>query len=241
MAVTVVDHVYANLSGAGAATSLTSGTVTGTGTNRAILALGGVAHGPDPFDITGCTWDVASPEAMTELFDSGVISTFYIVKAYGLAGQESNTDTVTISFDDENLNAFYVITTFDGVDQDTPFGTVQMDANFAPGDTTLTFAESNDDDRIADVVLAVSATSLSQGADQTEYESPINVVAGGYFYSASHQAGSVSGDEMTWSSADEITSIHLAVNVNAVPEGPGFLAKPYRFNLRVPLIRASTY
>lgn len=221
MAVTVVDYVYANLDGLSAASSLTSGSLAGTGTDRAILALGGVAHGPDPFDINGCTWDVGTPQDMTELFDSGVISTFYIVKAFGLAGQDSATDTVTISFDDDNLNAFYVIITLEGVDQDTPFGTVQMDANFEESDTTLTFTESGDDDRICDVCLGVSATAMSEGADQTEHESPISVTFGGYRYSGSHQAGSVSGDVMTWSLDDEITSIALGVNVNAAGGGGG--------------------
>ena len=158
--------------------SLTTGSVDGSGSDRLITAWIG-ENDVDNDSVSGVTWDVGTPEDLTDSV-SHAWGTYYGIYLYTLAGQTSATDTITASFGDTIDSAAVIAVSYTGVDQSTPLGDTQF-ADSASGSQTghdLTMTGASTGDRIAGILYNVETSTHTPDSPATERE---EVDAGGTY------------------------------------------------------------
>jgi len=200
--------------------SLTSTSLAGTGSDRAILVFGITADG-SPNDLAATdpvTWDVATPEALTELYKPGIQNNYFRPFIYGLAGQSSATDTVTVDLSTTNNDTLIIVYTLAGADQTTPFDTEVTQHLTSGGNVSVNASTTTTGDLVCDFTYHEGAGSLTVGASQTEHHNVETFGSYPYIYGGSTQAGADAG-VMTWTQTSSTESFELAVNVNQASSG----------------------
>lgn len=202
--------------GASAVSSLTTAAFDGSGTNRALVAFVGIADG-SPASPTSVTWDVATPENLTERVALTSGNGYFRATLWSVAGQTSATDTITATFGSTMDDVVLVGHSFTGVDQTTHNGNTQSGTGTSAEPTETLTSVTSDDICIDGVVLQPDGTA-TEGANQTLRG---NVATGAPYITGgrtSTQAGS-DGGAMTWTLAGTPDWVHVAMVIKGAAAG----------------------
>lgn len=202
--------------GGAAVSSLSTAAFDGTGTNRAVVVGIGVAD-TTPASPTSVTWDVATPENLSELVALTGLG-YYRSCIWGLKGQTSATDTVTATFGSSMDDVIVIGHSCTGVDQTTAFGNTQSGSGTSTEpNETLTSVTS--DDLCIDFVLWQSTSdTATAGANQTKRGEAATGAPYVTWGASSTQAGA-DGGVMTWTISNAPPWVHVAVVVKGIAAG----------------------
>jgi hypothetical protein len=183
----ITDSVIA---GAAGTDTVTTGNVVVGGSNRALYVFVGNSDGT-PKTVSSVTWNVASPESLTQIHDT-TTANFQRVEVWRLIAPTAGTDNVTVTLSGSTTAAIVVVVAVEDIDQSTPNGTVVKATGTGSADSSVAVGSAVGK-RALDFIYRFS-NDLDVGADQTELENVFQTEASA---ASSHEAGAAT-NTFTW-------------------------------------------
>jgi hypothetical protein len=166
----ITDTVLASAAGTN---TVTTGSLVSGGSNRVIYVFVGNSDGT-PKAVSSVTWNVASPQSLTKIYDSGT-AFFQLVEVWRLIAPTAATDDITVTLASSTTALIVIAVAVEDIDQTTPNGTIVGDADTGSGDSSL--AVSSASGKLALDYIYRFSTLLSVGAGQTELENAFETEA----------------------------------------------------------------
>lgn len=183
----VSDSVAASAAGTN---TVTTGNLVIGGSNRVLYVFVGNSDGT-PQTVSSVTWNVASPEGLTQVHDTGTTN-FIRVEVWRKIAPTAATDNVTVTLAGSTTAVVVVAVAVEDIDQATPNGTIVNTTGTGSGDSSL--AVSSAVGKLALDFLYRLTDNASVGAGQTQLESLFQTEGNG---SSSTEAGAAT-NTFTW-------------------------------------------
>lgn len=153
-----VAYVTVQSASGAAVTTLSTPSITPTGSNRLIVGFAMLDNYPTG-DFTGMTYGGA---AMTQITNYGHVQSYFRIYAAYIIAPSTGGGVVTVNMDETIVAAYLAAMAFSGVDQSTPVGT-EVTGNGANGLATLTISSSTGD-MVVDGTIGFGATITKTGS-----------------------------------------------------------------------------
>jgi hypothetical protein len=178
------------LAGAGGTNTVTTGNLVVGGSNRVLYVFVGNSDGT-PQTVSTVTWNVASPESLTQIHDT-TTANFQRVEVWRLIAPTAATDNVTVTLSGSTTALIVIAVAVEDIDQATPNAAVVKATGTGSADSSV--AVSSATGKLAlDFLYRFSAT-LNVGAGQTQLENAFQTEAAA---ASSTEAGAAT-NTFTW-------------------------------------------
>lgn len=225
----VVPVLSAQTRDTGVSTGISSGSTSWTSpsftiaSNSDILLLVGIKDRTGGTDVTGCNWDLATPEALTQLDTLSRSGSNNTVHIWYLKNPTPGTDTVTCTHSSSHTGVLGVEVWYD-IDQTTTFRTVVKSSTSGNGEAcSVTLSSAVSGDLLFDVLSAGNTNdqiTVAPTADGSQTERwMIEFIASFEYYGAGSTLIASGGDSMGWSWTG--TDPNVCMGVPIIPASSG--------------------